>query len=183
MKLLLVSKKHLMKKRANFKEEDNKYYIEFQFEAKRKSNKTKIEFKKFEHKNPIDELNDKINSLQNDYKNLYKEIIDLKKEKNNCDFDIKDKMKEILQDKEIRMSLYKEFEEIMCSKFNLNKEMKKGEKKEKINESNISEFNKKLKNIEEQISIKTNDLINIKSRLDNMNKMEKDFNSKIEKKI
>ena len=92
-------------------------------------------------------------------------------------------MKEILQDKEIRMCLYKEFEEIMCSKFNLNKEIKKGKKSEEINELKISEFNKRLKNIEEQINIKTNDLINIKSRLDNINKMERDFNSKIEKNI
>ena len=62
--------------------------------------------------------------IQNDYKNLYKEIEELKKGKNDSNADIKDKMKEILKDKELRMSLYNEFEQIMCSKFNLSKETK-----------------------------------------------------------
>ena len=100
--------------------------------------------------------------------------------------DIKDKIKEILQDKEIRMSLYNEFEKIICSKFNLTQETKKEKTVGESSESNISEFNKKLKNIEEKLDEKNNDLNKIKSRLDNMEsitKTEIDFGSQIEKKI
>ena len=72
--IIITLKKAFDEKRVNFTEENNKYFIEFQFKAMGKSDKNKIEFKKFEQKNPIDELNKKISSIHNDYKNLYKEI-------------------------------------------------------------------------------------------------------------
>ena len=122
--MIIALKSAFDEERAKFVEESNKYFIEFQFEAMGKSKKNKIEFKKYQPKNPIDELNEKITMIQNDYKNLYKEIEELKKGKNDSNADIKDKMKEILKDKELRMSLYNEFEQIMCSKFNLSKETK-----------------------------------------------------------
>ena len=184
--MIIALKSAFDEKRAKFIEENHKYYIEFQFEAMGKAKKNKIEFKKFEQKNPIDELKEKIALIQNDYKNLYTEIEELKKIKNKNDLDIKDKIKEILQDKEIRMNLYKEFEQIICSKFNLTKETKKEKTVGESSESNISEFNKKLKNIEEKLDEKNNDLHKIKSRLDNMEsitKTEIDFSSQIEKKI
>lgn len=154
-----------------------------------KSKKNKIELKKYQQKNPIDELNEKITMIQNDYKNLYKEIEELKKGKNDSNADIKDKMKEILKDKELRMSLYNEFEQIMCSKFNLSKETKKGNKEKtpsENSETTISEFNKKLRNIEEKFKEKTNDINKIRSLIDNIrnnNKTETNISSEIDKHI
>ena len=136
--MIIALKSAFDEKRAKFIEENHKYYIEFQFEAMGKAKKNKIEFKKFEQKNPIDELKEKIDLIQNDYKNLYTEIEELKKVKNKNDLDIKDKIKEILQDKEIRMNLYKEFEQIICSKFNLTQETKKKKKKQLENLMNLT---------------------------------------------
>ena len=159
-----------------------------------KSKTNKIEFKKFIQKDPIKGLNEKIELMQFDYKNLTKEIEELKKEKNN-DVDLKGKMKEILQDKNIKMKLYEEFEQIICSKFHLSNEIKK-DKKEATNtlnniESTVkkiaqTEFNEKIKDIEEKIKIKTNELNKIKTSLDNLGNnymTQSNFNSKIEEKI
>ena len=95
-----------------------------------KSKVYKIEFNKFEPKDLLTELNDKIMTIQNECKNLSKEIEELKKIK-NTDIGIKEKIKEVFQDKDMKMKLYEEFEQIMCSIFNLTKE-KKGIKKEKL---------------------------------------------------
>jgi len=83
--------------RAKYLEENQKCYIDFQFEAMGKSKKNKIEFKKFVQKDPITELKEAITLMQTDYKNLAKEVEELKKIRNN-DIDLKGKMKEILQD-------------------------------------------------------------------------------------
>ena len=215
--MIIALKSAFDEERAKFVEESNKYFIEFKFEAMGKSKKNKIELKKYQPKNPIDELlnftrnkppsmenifffivwsffsqnkeNEKITMIQNDYKNLYKEIEELKKGKNDSNVDIKDKMKEILKDKELRMSLYNEFEQIMCSKFNLSKETKKGNKEKtpsENSETTISEFNKKLRNIEEKFKEKTNDINKIRSLIDNIrnnNKTETNISSEIDKHI
>lgn len=187
--MIIALKSAFDEERAKFVEESNKYFIEFKFEAMGKSKKNKIELIKYQPKNPIDELNEKITMIQNDYKNLYKEIEELKKGKNDSNVDIKDKMKEILKDKELRMSLYNEFEQIMCSKFNLSKETKKGNKEKtpsENSETTISEFNKKLRNIEEKFKEKTNDINKIRSLIDNIrnnNKTETNISSEIDKHI
>ena len=115
---------------AKFLQEHYKSFIELSLEAMGKSKVYKIEFNKFEPKDLLTELNDKIMTIQNECKNLSKEIEELKKIKNN-DVDFKEKIKEVFQDKDMKMKLYEEFEQIMCSIFNLTKE-KKGIKKEKL---------------------------------------------------
>ena len=171
--------------RAKFLEESGKNYIELKFDAMGKSKKHKIELKKYEPKDAIKELNEKIEIIQNDYKNLSKDIEELKKYKNN-DFDIKEKMKEMLQDKDIKMKLYEEFEKIICSKFNLTKEKREETTPEtskpinientvkKITQSELktkvdeAKFNEKIKKIEEKINNESKDLNEIKSRLINL---------------
>ena len=180
---------------VKFLEETGKYYIELQFEAMGKSKIHKIEFIKYEPKDPLTELSDKIITIQNDIKNISKEIEEIKKNKNN-DIDFKEKIKEYLQDKDIKMKLYEEFEQIMCSKFNLTKEndnliniknsIKELNQKEIMEKADKTDFNEKLKNIEEQLKDKTNDLNNIKSNLqnfENKNITESNFNSQINNKI
>ena len=115
---------------AKFLQEHYKSFIELSLEAMGKSRVYKIEFNKFEPKDLLTELNDKIMTIQNECKNLSKEIEELKKIK-NTDIGIKEKIKEVFQDKDMKMKLYEEFEQIMCSIFNLTKE-KKGIKKEKL---------------------------------------------------
>ena len=171
-------------KRAKFLEEKDKSFIEFNFEAMGKSKTYKIEFKKYEPKDPITEINDKITAIQNDCKNLYNEIEELKKAKIEG-IDIKEKIREVLEEKDMKMKLYDEFEKIMCSKFNLINTKKENDinnnnnlidiensvkeiaKNELMNKVNEKEFKEKISNIEDQLNEKTNDLIEIKSLLDN----------------
>ena len=53
-------------------------------------------------------------------------------------------MKEILQDKDIKMKLYEEFEQIICSKFHLTNEIKKDKKEDTNTLINIENTVKKL---------------------------------------
>jgi len=180
--------------RAKFLQEHDKSFIELCFEAMGKSKVYKIEFTKFEPKDPLTELNDKITTMQNEYKNLSKEIEELKKIKNN-DVDLKEKIKEVFQDKDMKMKLYEEFEQIMCSKFNLTKEKKEDKKGETYNSSNIentvkeiikNEFGEKVNNIENKLNERINDLNQIKSSLDyvgNDFKSKSNYNSEIDKYI
>ena len=164
-------KKAFNEGRARYLEENKKCYIEFQFEAMGTSKKNKIEIKKLIQKDPITELKETISLMQFDYKNLAKEIEELKKMKDN-EVDLKGKMKEILEDKEIKKKLYEEFEQIICSKFKLTSETKKDKKEEsntlaniettvkKIAQSEINKkvdekkFNEKIKDIEDKIKKK-----------------------------
>ena len=189
-------------KRAKFLEEKDKSFIEFNFKAIGKSKTYKIEFKKYEPKDTLTEINDKITAIHNDCKNLYNEIEELKKAKID-DIDIKEKIREVLQEKDMKMKLYEEFEQILCLKFNfvntkkesdINnnnlidiensvKEISKNELMKKVDET---EFKEKISNIEEQLNKKTNDLIEIKSLLDNFGNSyisKKDLNSEINKNI
>ena len=190
-------------KRAKFLEEQDKSFIEFTFEAMGKSKAYKIEFKKYEPKDPLTELNDKITAIQNDCKNLSKEIEELKRAKTDG-IDIKDKIREVLQEKDMKMKLYEEFEQIMCSKFNLIN-TKNGEKKEENNnlidiENSVKEmaqnelmkkvdekeFKEKITDIEEQLNKKTNDLVEMKSLLDNFANSyisKTNLNSEVNEKI
>ena len=180
--------------RAKFLQEHDKSFIELSFEAMGKSKVYKIEFTKYEPKDPLTELNDKITTIQNECKNLSKEIEELKKIK-NTDVDIKEKIKEVFQDKDMKMKLYEEFEQIMCSKFNLTSEKKKDKKRETPSSSNIentvkeiiqNEFGEKVKNIENKLNEKIKDLNQIKSSLDSVGndfKSKTNFNSEIDKYI
>ena len=151
--------------KVKFIEENNKYYIELQFEIMGKSKKNRIELIKYEPKDPLYEINDKINKMQNDIKNINKEIEELKNK------ETKNNIKEILEDKNLKMKLYEEFEQIICSKFNM-KEKEEDELFNIINKEKSmnrkeegKENNKKREYIEEQI------------KLDN-EKILKEFNTK-----
>ena len=173
--------------KAKFIEKEEKYYIELTFEAMGKSKTSLIQFIKYEPKDPMTEMNDKIKTIENECKNLSKEIEKLKNMKDN-DEDLKEKIKAILQEKDIKMMLFEEFEKIICSKYNLDNNNKKDDKKEDL-EKNLSkvenslkdlmnnelkekvngkEFNEKIKNIEEQLFKESNDLDNIKNNLENL---------------
>jgi surface protein len=104
------------------------------------------------------------------------------------DEDFKEKIKSILQEKDIKMMMFEEFEKIICSKYNLDNN-KKEDKKEDIQNNLLKvenslkdlmnnelkekvsgkEFNEKIKNIEEQLNKKSNDLDNIKNNLEKLN--------------
>ena len=191
-------------KRAKFLEEKDKSFIEFNFEAMGKSKTYKIELTKYEPKDPLTEINDKITAIQNDCKNLYNEIEELKKAKIEG-IDIKEKIREVLQEKDTKMKLYEEFEQILCSKFNLINTKKENDinnnnnlidiensvkeiisKNELMNKVNEKEFKEKISNIEEQLNKKTNDLIEIKSLLDNFGNSyisKTNLNSEVNKNI
>jgi len=95
----------------------------------------------------------------------------------------------------MKMKLYEEFEQIMCSKFNLIKEKKEDKKGESSSSSNIenrvkekiqNEFGEKVKNIENKLNEKIKDLNQTKSSLDSVGtdfKSKTNFNSEIDKYI
>jgi hypothetical protein len=95
----------------------------------------------------------------------------------------------------MKMKLYEEFEQIMCSKFNLTSEKKKDKKRETPSSSNIentvkeiikNEFGEKVKNIENRLNEKIKDLNQTKSSLDSVGnnfKNQTNFNSEIDKYI
>ena len=60
--------------KAKFIEKEEKYFVELEFNAMGKSKKSLIQFIKYETKDPINELNDKINEIKIECKNLSTEI-------------------------------------------------------------------------------------------------------------
>ena len=163
--------------KVKFIEKEEKYYIELQFEAIGKSKISIIELQKFEPKDPITEINDKIHLIENECKNLSKEIEELK---NRKDKDIKEIIKEVIQEKDLKMELFQEFERIICKNYKLTAKDKKEDfennlikdensHKEfgniELIEKDEKQFNKKIQIIEENLNKTTNDLENIKSNL------------------
>ena len=92
--------------RTKFIEDNNKYYLELQFEAIWKSEVYKIEFIKYDPKDSLTELNERITTIQNDIINLSKEIEEIKKMKNN-EVDIKKKWKKFFKIKICRWNYLK----------------------------------------------------------------------------
>lgn len=129
--------------KTKFVEKEEKYYIELTFEAMEKKKNKYNTIYKIWAKDPLAELDDKINTIENECNNLSKEIEQLKYMKDN-DKDIKEKIIGILQENDIKMKLFEEFEKIIFSKYNLDNNKNKDEKN-KIN------FNEKLKSIEEKL--------------------------------
>jgi len=186
--MIIILKTAFNEGKAKFIEKEEKYYIELTFEAMGKSKTSSIQFIKYEPKDPMTELIDKIKTIENECKNLSKEIEILKNMKGN-DEDLKEKIKSVLQEKDIKMMLFEEFEKIICSKYNLDNNNNKKEDKMEDLENNLSkvenslkdlmnnelkekvsgkEFNEKIKNIEEQLNKKSNDLNAIKNNLENL---------------
>jgi hypothetical protein len=147
--------------KAKFVEKEEKYYIELSFEAMGKSKISTIQLTKYEPKDPITELNDKIKKIEYECNNLSKEIDKLKNMKVN-DKDVKEKIIEALQENDIKMKLFEEFEKLMCSKYSLDNHKNQN----KIKEDDKTEFNEAIKSIEEKLNEKVIDLDNIKSNLE-----------------
>ena len=63
------------------------------------------------------ELEDKINKLENKYKDLFNKYEELKKTKEN---DIRNTVKEVIFDKDIKLKLFEEFEQLLLSKYKFN---------------------------------------------------------------
>ena len=169
---------------VKFEKKENKYFIELKIGAIGKTKISEIELKKIKPKDKISELNDKIQILENKYSALIKEFNDLKiKEGKNDDISIKDKVKEVLEDKEIKNKLLEELEKIIDIKYvekeeNQNKVEKKKESQilEKV-ENEINEIKKeilekvdeklieKINNIKEEYNIMMEELNNLKIKL------------------
>jgi len=182
--------KHLPKKKVKFEEEEGKYYIELEFEAMGKTKISTLELTKFEPKDPIIELNDKIKNIENDIKNLSIQIEELKNITNNNN-NMEEKIKEVIYEKDIKNKLFEEFEQMICDKYNL-KNNKKEENEEvlikvknSINELmdikltekvDGKQFNEKIKNIEDEFNKKIDNLNNMKNKLE---KIENNYIDKI----
>ena len=117
-------------KKVRFEEKEGKYYIELKFEAIGKTKISTLELTKFEPKDPIIELNDKIKNMENDIKNLSIQIEELKNITNNNN-NMEEKIKEVIYEKDIKNKLFEEFEQIICNKYNL-KNNKKEENEEDL---------------------------------------------------
>ena len=147
---------------AKFEENDGKYYLELKFSGIGISKKSVIELIKCESKKSIT-LEDRIKALETNYNIL------LEKNKNN---DIKEMVRDILQEKEIKNNLFQEMEQIFLSKYNLI--AKENEKKQDIDIEKIvnNEMKKKeeiliekIKQEEKQIIAGINEIKNIKQEL------------------
>ena len=161
-------------RKVTFLEQENKYYLELKFGAIGKTKTSKIELTKYKQKDKLSELSDKINELENEYNKLNKEIEDLKKkEENKNDMDLEDKIKQILDDKEIKMKLFEEFEQLIDKKYmkkeenNMQENLEEKDENEiKDNKSEFTEkleekFEEKINSIKEEFNQKMNELNNL----------------------
>ena len=101
-----------------------------------------------------DELEDKINKLENNYKDLYNKYEELKVIKEN---EIRKIVKEVIFDKEIKIKLFEDMEQMFLSKYNLDK---------------ISKYKKQNENKENNIVNKVKEVINNKENKINKTKLE-----------
>ena len=110
----------------------------------------------FENENKhkkYNELEERINKIENDYKNLYNKYEELKIKKEN---DIRNIIKETIFDNNIQNKLFENLENIFLSKYNLN---------------NISKNKNQNNNKENNIINKVGDIVNIKG-----NKINQEIN-------
>ena len=116
------------------------------------------------------DLEDKIKKLEDNYKDLYNKYEKLKVLKDN---EIKTIVKEIIFDKEIRLKLFEDMEQMLLSKYNLYKISKKQEQNENIKNNAMNKvkevvnnkenkINKDINIIQQQLNENINDINNIK---------------------
>ena len=116
------------------------------------------------------ELEDKINKLENKYKDLFNKYEELKKTKEN---DIRNTVKEIIFDKDIKLKLFEEFEQLLLSKYKFNNKNENKLENDIIN---------KVQNIMNDKEQKTNkQIINLqkqlKENIDYLNEIKLNNNS------
>ena len=122
--------------------------------------KCKILLSKHEVELPSNELGIKIKKLEKEFKNLLIKFEELKKKKENVikENDIKNIVKEIILDKDIKLKLFQELEQMLVSKYNLNN----------IHQNNNIQ-NEIINKIQKEVNIKeqniNNQIINIQNQL------------------
>jgi len=100
------------------------------------------------------ELEDKINKLENKYKDLFNKYEELKKTKEN---DIRNTVKEIIFDKDIKLKLFEEFEQLLLSKYKFNNKNENKLENDVINKvqnimnDNEQKTNKQIINLQKQL--------------------------------
>ena len=119
-------------------------------------------------KEPKSEFEVEINKLKKNFKDLLNKFEEIKTTKEN---EIKNKIKEIIFDKDIKIKLFEEMEQLLLSKYNLNK----------LNDisENKKENENKLENIENDIINKVQNVVNnkeekINQQINNIQKQLKD---------
>ena len=133
-------------------EKDGEYNLEFKVVGIKKKcfiqlTKNEIEIPKVA-KNDLEDKIDKLEKKYNDLLNKFERLKDIKEN------EIKDKIKEIIFDKDIKSKLFEEMEKLLLSKYNLNNTPK--DKNEKENE------NENEKNLEDKIVEKVQNVVNNK---------------------
>ena len=154
---------------VKFEEKEDKYFLEMKFVIENKEKTSKIELNKYEQKDKLTELNEKMQILENKYNNLIEEIKELKIEKENKnEIRIKDKVKEILEEKEIKIKLYEIFEQMFDEKFKIKEKDLKIIENKNENKRVMEEFNEKINSIKEEYNQKMEELNNLKNKLQNL---------------
>ena len=123
------------------------------------------------------ELEDRINKLENDYKDLYNKYEELKIKKED---EIKNIVKETLLDKDLKLSLFEDIEQLFLEKYNLNNIPKVKNQNQNNNTANniVNKVNEAVKSKKDKINNKINSfkqqlngnikyITNIKSNINN----------------
>ena len=155
--------------KVKFEEKEDKYFLEMKISFGNKEKTIKFELNKYEPKDKLTELNEKMQILENKYNNLIEEIKELKIEKENKnEIRIKDKVKEILEEKEIKIKLKEIFEQMFDEKFKIKEKDLKIIENKNENKRVMEEFNEKINSIKEEYNQKMEELNNLKNKLQNL---------------
>ena len=130
---------------------DGEYNLEFKVVGIKK--KCFIQLTKHEIEKPKvtkNDLEDKIDKLEKKYNDLLNKFEGIKTIKEN---EIKDKIKEIIFDKDIKSKLFEEMEQLLLSKYNLNNTPKdKNENEKKLENKIVEKVQNVVNNKEEKIN-------------------------------
>ena len=199
---MIESLKELVEtKKVKFEQKEDNYIMNFEFSGIGIKSKSQIELIKHEPFNPIVDLNKKFEQINIEYQKLNEEINELKnksiegkKETLNEEqiekiikLNLKEKIKEILQDQEIKNKLFEEFEKKMSEKF-IKKEDNEKTKIYEEKKNNKEEFEniileKIQKSVKELIDEKFIDKIDEKKLKENLEKLKQQFKKKGKKLI
>ena len=145
---------------AKLEKNSDEFYLNLKYISSGFPQYSSIQLIKHEEKN---EIKDTINKLENNYKDLYNKYEELKSIKEN---EIRNIVKEVIFDKDIKLKIFKDMEQIFLSKYNLN---------------NISKNQNPIDNIENNIMNKVKEVINNKEdKINNkINLLQKQLNENI----
>ena len=116
------------------------------------------------------ELEDKINKLENKYKDLFNKYEELKKTKEN---DIRNTVKEVIFDKDIKLKLFEEFEQLLLSKYKFNNKNENKLENDIINKVQIVMNDKEQKTNKQIINLQKQ----LKENIDYLNEIKLNNNS------